>query len=216
MKPINNYFTAIFFFFCTLISAQGVDKFYVGMPDALNPTLTSQQRLELIEYAKAGQNDTTFNRFKNPVFLLKLDTLHQHLIVKNSSLSTFEMKILNLGTTEPIIGIIRTVCAPICHSLIEFYDLKWNCIPVPFPYPQATDWLDLEKAQKSEERIETFQKILKHSFVSLSFQDEGQVVTASNNSIDFLSDEDKKLVIPYVNTAPLLFQWSDLKWIREK
>jgi len=74
----------------------------------------------------------------------------------------------------------------------------------------------LEKAQKSEEGIETFQKILKHSFVSLSFQDEGQVVTASNNSIDFLSDEDKKLVIPYVNTAPLLFQWSDLKWIREK
>jgi len=216
MKLINNFFTVIFFFLCAKISAQGIDKLYVGMPDALHPTLTSQQRLELIEYAKAGQNDTTLNRFKKPVFLLKLDTLHQHLMVKNSGSSSFEMKVLDANSNEPIIAIIRTVCAPICHSLIEFYDFKWNRLPVIFPYPQATDWLDLEKAQKSEEGVETFQKILKHTFVSLSFQEEGQVVMASNNSIDFLSDEDKKLVFPCMNTAPLLFQWSDLKWIREK
>jgi hypothetical protein len=216
MKPTNNFFTVIFFFFCTLISAQNIDKLYVGMPDALNPTLTSQQRLELIEYAKAGQNDTTLNRFKKPVFLLKLDTLHQHLIVKNSGSSTFEMKIMDSGTTEPIIGIIRTVCAPICHSLIVFYDLKWNRLPVSFPYPQATDWLDGDKVQKSEEGIETFQKILKHTFVSLSFQEDGQGVIASNNSLDFLSTEDKKLITPCMNTVPLLFQWNNLKWMRAK
>ena len=37
------------------IMSQSIEKLYVNMPDFLNPTLSKQNRLELLEYHKAGQ-----------------------------------------------------------------------------------------------------------------------------------------------------------------
>jgi len=121
--------------------AQTVDKFYVDMPDALNPTLSKQNRMELLEYHKAASGDSIANRFGNMAYLLSLDTISNYRLVKNTSNSTFEMLLIAVNDSVQSIGIIRTICGPICQSSVEFYDTAWHQIPLQFNAPKAVDWL---------------------------------------------------------------------------
>jgi len=212
----NNLFVlCCLFLFGQGVMSQTVEKLYVGMPDVLNPSLTKQNRLELLEYHKAGQGDSVVNRFGNQSLLLNLDTLNQHILVKNTPTSTFEMKILTLEDSTKIIGIIRTVCAPVCLSSVEFYDSAWNTIPVQFDMPKAIEWLDVKGIPSDKIDIQWARNLMGVGFISLQFSDKSQLILAKNNTLDFLSDEDRKVIAPYVSDKTILFGLKDKVWQRK-
>ena len=186
-------------FIFQLSTAQNVEKLYVNMPDALNPTLSKQNRLELLEYHKASQGDSIDNRFGNKAYLSILDTLQKYIVVKNTPNSTFEMKVLKLENDVPLIGIIRTVCAPVCQSKVEFYDTAWNKISLQFTMPKAIEWIN--ESALSQETIDRkwLENLLENSFITLTFDAANQEIIAKNNSLDYVNEVDRKLV------APLLF-----------
>ena len=196
--------------------AQTIEKWYINMPDILNPTLSKQNRMELLEYHKAGQGDSIANMFKHQAYLLKFDTLNQHITVKNTPTSTFEMKILNQADSTAIIGIIRTVCAPLCMSTIEFYDTAWNLIPVQFNMPTAIEWVDINKIPTEKIDLQWVKNLMGVSFVSLSFSDKDQTIQAKNNTLDFLSEVDRKVIAPYVSDKNLSFKLKDRTWQRNQ
>ena len=213
--PKNNRVLLICLLFISVGSmAQTVEKWYVNMPDILNPTLSKQNRMELLEYHKAGQGDSIANIFKHQAYLLKFDTLNQHILVKNTPSSTFEMKILNQSDSSVIIGIIRTVCAPVCMSTIEFYDTAWNSIPVQFNMPSATEWVDFNKIPAEKIDLQWVRSLMGMSFVSLSFSDKDQFVLAKNNTLDYISEEDRKVIAPYVSDKSITFKLKERTWQR--
>jgi len=209
-----------FLLFCSLIwisqnlSAQTIEKYYVNMPDGLNPTLSKQNRLELLEYHKAGQGDSITNRFGNKSFLLSMDTINQLVVVKSTASSTLEMKVLNLSDNTPSIGIIRTVCGPICQSMVEFYDTAWLAIPIQFNMPKATDWLDDTNSIPENVDRQWVLNILENSFISLSFQPASGMIIAKNNSLEFIGEVDRKLIEPLMKDKPLLFLLEGRKWVQ--
>ena len=209
------------FVFCCLIlfgqsaMSQTVEKWYVDMPDVLNPSLTKQNRLELLEYHKAGQGDSVVNRFGNQSLLMSLDTLNQQILVKNTPSSTFEMKILTLEDSTKIIGIIRTVCAPVCMSSVEFYDSAWNIIPLQFDMPKAIEWLDVKSIPSDKIDIQWARNLMGVGFISLRFSEKNQQILAKNNTLDFLSDEDRKVIAPYVSDKTIMFVLNDKLWQRK-
>ena len=198
-----------------VISAQTVDKYYVNMPDELNPTLSKQNRLELIEYHKAGRGDSIANRFGNQVFLLSLDTLNNHLLVKNTASSTFEMKVLRLNDTSQLIGIIRTVCGSICQSSVEFYDTAWHQIPLQFTMPKAVNWLNMASLSTATIDQQWVTNVLGTSFISLSFDKTKQQITAKNNSLEFLSEIDRNIISPFVINKLLIYNLVGRTWVLE-
>ena len=215
--PGNNGLLILCLLFISVGSmAQTIEKWYVNMPDILNPTLSKQNRLELLEYHKAGQGDSIANIFKHQAYLLKFDTLNQHITVKNTPTSTFEMKILNQADSTAIIGIIRTVCAPLCMSTIEFYDTAWNLIPVKFKMPTAIEWVDINKIPVEKIDLQWVRNLMGVSFVSLSFSDKDQTIQAKNNTLDFLSEVDRKVIAPYVSDKNLSFKLKDRTWQRNQ
>ena len=215
--PGNNGLLILCLLFISVGSmAQTIEKWYVNMPDFLNPTLSKQNRLELLEYHKAGQGDSIANIFKHQAYLLKFDTLNQHITVKNTPTSTFEMKILNQADSTAIIGIIRTVCAPLCMSTIEFYDTAWNLIPVQFNMPTAIEWVDINKIPTEKIDLQWVKNLMGVSFVSLSFSDKDQTIQAKNNTLDFLSEVDRKVIAPYVSDKNLSFKLKDRTWQRNQ
>jgi len=197
------------------VMSQTVEKWYVDMPDVLNPSLTKQNRLELLEYHKAGQGDSVVNRFGNQSLLLNLDTLNQQILVKNTPSSTFEMKILTLEDSTKIIGIIRTVCAPVCLSSVEFYDSAWNIIPLQFNMPKAIEWLDVKSIPSDKIDIQWARNLMGVGFISLRFSNKSQLIVAKNNTLDFLSDEDRKVIAPYVSDKTISFDLKDRVWQRK-
>jgi hypothetical protein len=195
--------------------SQTIEDWYVNMPDILNPTLSRQNRLELIEYHKAHQSDSVTNRFGNQTHLLTLDSLNNRIVVKNTLSSIFEMKIFQLEDSSTVIGVIRTVCAPVCLSNVEFYDTAWNLIPLQFTMPKAIEWVDEKNVSVDKVDGQWLKNTMEVSFVSLGFSDKDQLIVAKNNTLDFLSEADRKIVSPFVIDKPILFKIKGRVWIRE-
>ena len=204
-----------FLFVCGSVVSQSIEELYVKMPDILNPTLSSQNRLELLEYHKAHQSDSTLNRFGNQVYLIVMDTLNEHIVVKNTATSTFDMKLNYSADSVPYIGIIRTVCAPVCHSTVEFYDTAWNVLALQFSMPKAIEWLDGKSTNPDIIDSGWLKKTLDISFVSLSFGCDNNIITAKNNSLDFLSAENRKIIRPIISDIIFSYKLKNRMWVQE-
>ncbi len=192
------------------LSSQNIENLYVNMPDGLNPTLTRQNRLELLEYYKAKQNDTIVNRFENPVNLLFFDSIQQCLVVQNTPVSTFEMKLFNLKAGTLTIGIIHTVCGPICQSNIEFFDTAWKPINLKFRMPKAIEWLDKSKLKTTDVDIDWVKNVLETSFISLSFSRTDSAILAKNNTPEYLTETDLKKIKPLLNDKPIKIELKEV------
>lgn len=199
----------------TLFS-QTIEKCYVGMPDVLNPVMSKKNRIELLEYHKAGQSDSVENKFGSQAYLQVYDTLNNRIVVKNTANSKFEMKVLKFENMLPVIGCINTVSGPISQSSIAFYDTAWNRIPLQFIMPKAYDWVNEAKLEKTELDRVWVRSVLENSFVGLTFESsDSSRILAQNHSVEFLSESDKKLLMPVLNDSSLVYYLSGRTWIKE-
>lgn len=209
----------VIFFLCFTIAnltAQNIDYWYINMPDNLNPTLSKQNRHELVEYYKANQGDSIANKFNHQAYLQRYDSVNQIIVVKNTPVSVFEMKLINTENKMPVIGIISTVCTPICQSSINFYDTAWNVIPLKFEMPKATEWLKKDSTLYESLDKQWVQNVLENSFIKLSFGVGNQSIIAQNESLDFLNENDKKIISPLLIDKPLTFTLKNKEWVCEQ
>lgn len=179
------------------------------MPAYIYPLLSSSLRLELMEYYKSEKRDTIQNVFGKKTQILAYDSVGNYLSLQSAANSRFEMKLLYTADSTLTIGIINTVCAPICSSNIHFYDKNWQEIKTDFPKLTANDWL-----KSSDQLIEgvSISKIIKSSFIEFNFNSNNNTVTAKNNSLDYLSLEDNNRVEPFVNKDYIKFEYQNGNW----
>jgi hypothetical protein len=218
MKLLQNKILIIIAFTLSSLNtfSGAIEKYYINMPDKLNPTLISKNRLELLEYHKAGKGDSIKNRFENTAYLQVFDTLNNWIVVKNTASSTFEMKIMTLGNNTTLIGIIHSVCAPICQSTIEFYDTAWNKIDMKFNMPKALEWVDKNKLEKAADIDKSWvNKTLENSFITLQFDEANQWIIANNKSAEFMSENERKVITPLLNTQPIVYELKNRTWIQK-
>lgn len=201
-------------FFTPIGFTKTIEDIYINMPDSLNPTLSKQNRLELLEYYKAGQKDSIRNRFGNKAIVINLDSINNLLTIKNTPVSTFQLKIFVVNT-KPTIGIISTVCSSICQSYVQFYDTSWHVMPLKFEMPKAEEWLKMDSLVGAKTDQQWIINKMKISFISLEFAVDKLAIVAKNNSMQFISEEEKKWVEPFVNTEPLTYILTDYKWIKQ-
>jgi hypothetical protein len=214
---LNKYLIAGLMFFSNLsLSSQTIEKCYINMPERLNPVISPKSRMELLEYHKAGQSDSIQNRFGGQAYLEVFDTLNNRIVVKNTKNATFEMKLLKVENGMPVIGVIRSVCAPVCQSAVEFYDTAWNKMPFQFNMPKAIQWVNKDKLAASPNLDEVWMdNVLENSFVSLHFDAPGLRLVATNNRVEFLSDDDRKLISPLLNSQPIIYDLKGRAWIQK-
>ena len=198
-QTMRNSLSILLIFLSSITYALNVENCFSTMPNALLPVLTQQQRIELLEYYKAELGDSIENRFGNQSCIQFFDTTTQHLKVQTTESSTFELFILQPDTlTQPIIGIIRTICAPICHSSVAFYDSAWHTIPTPFDIPKAAEWINASALTENEDAKSLIQPFLSINFISLQFDAKNSTLVAFNNNLDFLTTEERKQVQPFI------------------
>lgn len=214
-KTIKVLILANLFLGAHVLTAQNIEKSYVNMPEGLNPTLSKQNRLELLEYYKAGQSDSIMNRYGKQAHLLSIDSLNQLLVVRNTPISTFEMKVFNLNNNSPMIGIIRTACGTICQSSIEFYDTAWNQVPLKFTMPKAIDWVNKDSLAAKNVDRQWVENLMENSFISLSFVADRKQIIASNNSLKFLSEADRKIISPILENETHFYELEGGTWVRK-
>ena len=198
-----------------ILQAQRIEQIYIQMPEVLNPVISRQQRFELLEYYKANMGDSIQNRFGTQTRILKLDAENNHIIVQNTDISRFEIKLIP-HRNDTIIGIIRTVCVPICQSSIEFFSMNWQRrTDITFVFPQAKEWINEEKVRKLSLHAQNVRNALSTSFVSLTFNSETSEIHATNHSIAFLDQAQQEELAPVMNDAAFIFRLkNNRKWTR--
>lgn len=106
------------------------------MPDSVCPFLTEQQRLSMMQYAKAGLTDTIINQFDGKTYLDSINLPAGYLRAQITANMTMELttesvvleKVENQAIAEERIRVSKTVCAPICSTITTWYDFAWNVL----------------------------------------------------------------------------------------
>ena len=191
------------------VQPKDIADYFIDMPSYLMPTFESSYRVELLENHLESGRDSLENRFGTKVVLLELDTINQHIVLQSTSSSRFEMQIIE-NQNDTLIGIINTVCAPVCSSYIKFYDTEWTEVKVDFPKYNNKSW---EKYSISAEDKKTIENLVKVSFVELLFNPKEKVVEVKNNSPENLSEEDRTTVSGLLSESNLKVPFGKLSRI---
>lgn len=196
------------------LHGQNINHYFTDMPSSLLPTLESSSRQELIEnYESNPQKDTLKNFLGGKVRLLQLDTLTDYISIQTASNSRFEMKILKRKDNSDLLMIINTVCAPICSSYVHFYDKDWKEVKVDLPPLKVENWLQTDVAVVNGVKVKD---LFKTSFIELKFNNAAQTIEVTNNSLEFLGEEEEILVEPYFSQNPISLKWNGEKWYLPK
>ncbi len=175
---MKNKILILFMTISCVINAQGIEFFFKDMPQSLLPTLSSYHRLELLEYYKANKKDTLINDFGSTVKLLEFDTDNNYIDIQLNSIKNLKMFVFHTNDSTPVIGLIHTVCAPICSSYIRFYNKKWKQITVDMPQMSLKDFLEKEDKDLEKE--------VKTEFIELNFDPKEKQLLFINNSLEGL------------------------------
>ena len=203
MNLLRNLLAILLLCLAAPLAGQTIARLYIDMPEALDPVMPRKQRAELLEYVKAGMGDSIANRFGRQAHMTALDTLHHRLVVRNSETSTLELKLLVHGG-DSTVALIRTVCTPLCHSVLRLYDTRWHALPAaPVALPRSADWLDEARAARDGLHVPNLRHLLAADFVSLTFADTADTLVARNHILDYLSEDDRELVQPYLREGEI-------------
>lgn len=124
MKKIVSTLAILILCIGTTAKAQSLRTLFTEMPDTLLPLLTTNNRMDLIDFRDAGMNTPVTNRLDGKSRITALTDNYLHLTVSQSS--SMQMKLLPTTSGDTLICIINTACAEACDSRIRFFDKKWK------------------------------------------------------------------------------------------
>ena len=97
---------------------------FVSMPDSLLTVLSTNNRLDMIDFYDNGMEAKVKNAFDDVSVLTKLTD--RDLCVTLSPCSQMEMRMLQMNDSTEVIGLVRTYVADGAESDVSFYDAEWR------------------------------------------------------------------------------------------
>lgn len=192
------------------IGAQDMHTLLVAMPDSILPLLTKNNRMDCVDFVDSKMKAEVKNRL-GEVSELKVLT-KDYLLLQMTSQSTVEMKLLSVNDSAKVVCVVRTVCAPVCDSAVEFYDISWKrlktadyiaCPPVDsfFRNPAQTDLPYQLLREKADVDL-----------IKASLSVERAVIRFEYTTPDYLSEDDREKIRPYLRKDPLVYSWTEGKF----
>lgn len=187
---------------CSLLSAQNIEQVYKDVPSMISPVLSAKQRMEMLEYAKANLSDSIKNPFGNWSRVIELDTLQKYICVQHAADTEFQMMLFTTsGAPDSVytIGIIETVCAPICSSTVHFYNPQWNENDASIPHKfQTANFLDMDLCRTDSVDMDIVQELLTPIFVRAHFNKAERTLVLTNETLNMQSEADQQKYARYL------------------
>jgi hypothetical protein len=199
----------IIFLFCgaiRLTCGQTAAELFVKAPDPALLSLTVSDRLDLIDLYKEGKTARVKNNFDDSCSILRLtDDYIQIQTGKN----TTELFLLPMINDSKIIGLIQTVCAPVCDSYLEFYTTSWKKLTASVFVTFADKYYFLkEGVQLEDEKVKNALIPLDISLMQLHYDPDNKELQQYYTTPNYLSETDKIQAMKYLKDTPKLFKWN--------
>lgn len=195
-----------------LIHSQNISDVFLKMPTSIAPTLSNQQRFEMLEYYKSNKSDSTKNRYGNYVKVLYLDTINQQLTAKTTENNLIDIKLFKSQENEVLVGIINTVQSPVEVSNIQFFDLNWQVSKIQFQTPNAAKWFKNTILDSIDTNQNWLKNIAEQKFVKLEFSKTDSQIIVSNQILKFVTKENKKELNDLMDNQPLVYELISNEW----
>ena len=138
-----------------LLAAQAQDadllraeKCFVEAPAQLLNVLSKTQRLDMVDYFKAGSDRPTTNDFGGESVITSLQP--EAISFNASERVSYQIFVLNPASKTPLIGIIETTLTPIPDSRMRIFSSAWKQKVDLSVEPKLADWLTPEGKKQQE------------------------------------------------------------------
>lgn len=184
----------------------------VSMPDSVLPLLTKNNRLDFIDFIDAGMEAVVTNRMEGKS---RMDTLTSDFVRINYTKTTdVAMKLLPVNDSTDVLCLVTTVDAAVDDSRIAFYDSAWQPLEVTsfFVEPRMEDFRSTvqgDSALWAWNKMDIF-------FRTYQLCAEEAELRCKLTALDFLSEEDRVEIMPYVRREPILYRWTNGGFLRHE
>jgi len=189
-----------------VVQSQTASELFVKLPQSAFLPLTVSDRLDLIDLYKSGEKAIVKNGFEDSCSMIRMtDDYLQIQTGKN----TTELFLLPMINDSKIVGLIQTVCAPVCDSRLEFYTTAWKKLTTSVFITLAGKYDFLKDSVNIDnEEVKNALILLDISLMQLHFDSEKQELQQSYTTPEYLSEPDRIKAMPYLKETSKRFKWN--------
>ena len=188
-------------------------KLFKQMPDSLMPYLTTNNKLDMLDFIDAGMEAKVTNKFDGESILCELDSTYLRLKL-NTSVEV-EMKLLSSSnllndSTKHLICIVTTYGDLIKESVLKLFTSKWNSIAHDITKSKLISYVIHKPDTMSELTYNNVKNIPDDYLITLSL-DKNENSMSVSASTTLLSTDDSTNVKPIISTKRLLWNGKTFK-----
>jgi hypothetical protein len=188
-------------------------ELFKQMPDSLMPYLTTNNKLDMLDFIDAGMEAKVTNKFDGESILCELDSTYLRLKL-NTSVEV-EMKLLSSSnilndSTKHIICLVTTYGDLIKESVLNLFTSKWNPIEHDITKSKLISYVIHKPDTMSELTYNNVKNIPDDYLITLSL-DKNENSMSVSASTTLLSTDDSTKVIPIISTKRLLWNGKTFK-----
>ena len=188
-------------------------ELFKQMPDSLMPYLTTNNKLDMLDFIDAGMEAKVTNKFDGESILCELDSTYLRLKL-NTSVEV-EMKLLSSSnllndSTKHLICIVTTYGDLIKESVLKFFTSKWNSIEHDITNSKLISYVIHKPDTMSELTYNNVKNIPDDYLITLSL-DKNENSMSVSASTTLLSTDASTKVKPIISTKRLLWNGKTFK-----
>lgn len=188
-----------------------IRQWWVAMPDSVIPLLTKNNRLDFIDFLDSKMEAVVTNRLdgKSQMNVLTDDYLH----ISYTRTCDVAMKLLSVADTVDVLCMVTTVKAAADDSHVAFFDESWNPIEASslFVEPALDDFREGEVCDSTDaawRKMDIF-------FKTYELSPDAPTLTCRLGAADYLGEEDRRVVMPYLKCDALVYSWEGGRFVRK-
>lgn len=194
---------------------QNINSVILSLPDHIIYCLEASQKDLLVTADPADTSVVTIstNLYSN---IRRLSITDTYVSLQTSDVSTTQIKLLPLVNNSRIICVVKTVCGGVCDSRISFYTTDWKPIVSSDLFPaRRIDWFIKEDADRNSDTFINAIAALDMTPMRISLSGTSDIATVSYNIKSYLSEDDYKLLQPFLKEEDKVLTWDKISFKEE-
>lgn len=189
----------------TSIQAQDMRQIARNIPDSIMPLLTSNDRLDFIDYLDSNMKAEVTNKLGGKSEMTTISNDYAH--IRMTANSDMALKLLPFEG-DTIICIIHTYSSAASDSRLKFYTKQWQQLPSRefFTPPLVNDFIIPTDTLTETERANMLNK-LDVTLVKAEFAKESTNLHLTLTTPTYMSEEDRKAATPHIKTT-IIRKWN--------
>ena len=183
-----------------------VGEVFATMPDSLMPYLSKNNRLDLIDFAKAGMKSEVNNVFDGSTELLKLTDNYMKLQL--NSQTTVEMRLIKADSlladsADYVLYVVKTCrTSDAGHSEVRKFTSKWMPLSLSLSLKDRVGEMMMRKQDTTEEEWQKAVAAIDNADVTAELSPDSDILSLSL-TFSLLTADDKKIISDKITLTTL-------------